>query len=105
MVVPNLLERDFSADKPNQTWVTDITYIRTYEGGLYLGVVMDDMQAVALYRQGCEGGTAVGCIYLGALYEVGHGVAQDDDQAAALFRQACEGGNERGCSLLKDFQP
>jgi len=41
VVAPNLLQRDFSADKPNQTWVTDITYIRTYEGWLYLGVVMD----------------------------------------------------------------
>ena len=41
VAAPNLLERDFSADKPNQTWVTDITYVRTYEGWLYLGVVMD----------------------------------------------------------------
>ena len=41
VVAPNILERDFSADKPNQTWVTDITYIRTYEGWLYLAVVMD----------------------------------------------------------------
>jgi transposase InsO family protein len=38
---PNLLERDFSADRPNQKWVTDITYIRTGEGWLYLAAVLD----------------------------------------------------------------
>jgi transposase InsO family protein len=38
---PNLLERDFTADQPNQKWVTDITYIRTGEGWLYLAAVLD----------------------------------------------------------------
>jgi len=38
---PNLLKRDFSAEKPNQKWVTDITYIDTAEGWLYLASVMD----------------------------------------------------------------
>ncbi len=28
-------------NEPNKVWVTDITYIRTYEGGLYLVVVLD----------------------------------------------------------------
>ena len=41
IVAPNLVQRDFSADKPNQIWVTDITYIRTYDGWLYLAVVLD----------------------------------------------------------------
>ncbi len=41
IVAPNLLQRDFHAIKPNQKWVTDITYIRTWEGWLYLAVVMD----------------------------------------------------------------
>ena len=40
-VSPNLLQRDFSADKPNQKWVGDITYIPTDEGWLYLAAVMD----------------------------------------------------------------
>lgn len=40
-VAPNLLERDFTADRPNQKWVTDITYIRTDEGWLYLAAVLD----------------------------------------------------------------
>ncbi len=35
------LARDFSADEPNPKWVTDITYIRTAEGWLYLAVVVD----------------------------------------------------------------
>ena len=39
--VQNHLARDFSADEPNTKWVTDITYIRTPEGWLYLSVVLD----------------------------------------------------------------
>jgi putative transposase len=37
----NLLNRDFSADKPNQKWVTDISYIKTKQGGLYLSMIRD----------------------------------------------------------------
>jgi putative transposase len=37
----NLLERDFVAETPNQKWVTDISYIWTREGWLYLAVVID----------------------------------------------------------------
>ena len=40
-VAPNLLDRNFTAEEPNKKWVTDITYIRTAEGWLYLAVVMD----------------------------------------------------------------
>ena len=39
--VQNHLSRDFKAHKPNTKWVTDITYIRTAEGWLYLSVVVD----------------------------------------------------------------
>lgn len=39
--VVNHLARDFSATAPNERWVTDITYIRTYEHWLYLCVVID----------------------------------------------------------------
>ncbi|WP_257011487.1 IS3 family transposase [Pseudomonas lundensis] len=38
---PNLLKRQFDVREPNKVWVTDITYIRTYEGWLYLAVVLD----------------------------------------------------------------
>lgn len=40
-VAGNILARAFTAPAPNQSWVTDITYIRTYEGFLYLAVVLD----------------------------------------------------------------
>jgi putative transposase len=40
-IAPNLIERDFSTDGPNQLWLTDITYIKTDEGFLYLAGVMD----------------------------------------------------------------
>jgi transposase InsO family protein len=40
-VAPNLLEQDFNASAPNQKWVSDITYIATDEGWLYLAVVLD----------------------------------------------------------------
>ena len=38
---PDLVERDFSADGPDQLWVADITYIPTWAGFLYLAVVLD----------------------------------------------------------------
>jgi putative transposase len=38
---PNLLKRQFTFERPDAAWVTDITYIRTWEGWLYLAVVMD----------------------------------------------------------------
>lgn len=40
-VAPNVLNRQFEADAPNQKWVTDITYVPTDEGWLYLAVVLD----------------------------------------------------------------
>jgi putative transposase len=40
-VAPNLLQQNFDANAPNQKWVSDITYIWTDEGWLYLAVVMD----------------------------------------------------------------
>lgn len=36
LVAPNFLEQKFTATKPNQIWLTDITYIQTDEGWLYL---------------------------------------------------------------------
>lgn len=40
-IAPNLLERKFNVQKPNQCWVGDITYINTEEGWLYLSTVID----------------------------------------------------------------
>ena len=52
---PNLLNRDFSAERPNQKWVTDISYIHTKQGVLYLSVIRDlyDNSIVA-YKTGTE---------------------------------------------------
>ena len=36
-----MLDRQFTVATPNRYWVTDITYIRTHEGWLYLAVVLD----------------------------------------------------------------
>ncbi|MFC6282705.1 MULTISPECIES: IS3 family transposase [Polaromonas] len=41
IVSPNRLNREFTVDEPDRVWVTDITYIRTWQGWLYLAVVMD----------------------------------------------------------------
>lgn len=38
---PNVLDRDFDAERPNQKWVTDITYLPTLTGWVYLAVVVD----------------------------------------------------------------
>ena len=40
-IAPNLLDRAFSIDKPDQVWVGDITYVWTDEGWLYLAIVID----------------------------------------------------------------
>lgn len=40
-VAPNTLDRDFTADAPNRKWLSDITYIPTHEGWLYLAGVLD----------------------------------------------------------------
>ena len=51
----NLLNRDFHADRPNQKWVTDISYIKTMQGTLYLSIIRDlyDNSIVA-YKTGTE---------------------------------------------------
>jgi putative transposase len=40
-IAPNLIEQDFSAERPNQKWNADISYVWTNEGWLYLAVVLD----------------------------------------------------------------
>ena len=52
---PNLLNRDFHADRPNQKWVTDISYIKTGQGFLFLSIIRDlyDNSIVA-YKTGTD---------------------------------------------------
>ena len=40
-IAPNLLDRDFTANAPNQKWAGDISYVWTQEGWLYLAVILD----------------------------------------------------------------
>jgi transposase InsO family protein len=40
-VAPNVVQRRFAAARPNQLWVADISYIGTWEGFLYLAVILD----------------------------------------------------------------
>lgn len=40
-IAPNLLDRNFTPDAPNQVWTSDITYLWTDEGWLYLAIVID----------------------------------------------------------------
>ena len=40
-VAPNLLARDFEAQRPNERWVTDITYVWTDSGWVYLAAILD----------------------------------------------------------------
>lgn len=79
-VAPDLINQDFSANQPNCKWVSDITYLWTDEGWLYLAVVMDlysraiigwsmnkrmtrslviDALTMALYRRGFPRGTII----------------------------------------------
>ena len=79
-VAPDLLEQDFSAAAPNQKWTSDISYVWTDEGWLYLAVVMDlysraivgwsmsrrmtqqlvcDALTMALFRRGFPRGTII----------------------------------------------
>ena len=41
VVAPNHLEQQFDVLRPDEVWATDITYVRTYEGWLFLAVVLD----------------------------------------------------------------
>jgi putative transposase len=41
VLIPNLLKRQFTVTRPNVAWATDITYVRTWQGWLYLAVVLD----------------------------------------------------------------
>jgi transposase InsO family protein len=54
-VYANHLNRDFRAEKPNQKWVTDISYIHTAQGVLYLSAIRDLFDnSIVAYRVGTE---------------------------------------------------
>jgi putative transposase len=41
VIAPNLLDREFHAERPNQRWIADFTYVWTAEGWLYVAAVID----------------------------------------------------------------
>lgn len=52
---PSLLNRNFNAEKPNQKWVTDISYIHTKQGVLYLSIIRDLFDnSIVAYKTGTE---------------------------------------------------
>jgi transposase InsO family protein len=52
---PNVLNRDFTAIRPNQKWVTDISYIQTPQGTLYLSMIRDLFDnSIIAYKTGTE---------------------------------------------------
>lgn len=52
---PNVLNRDFTATRPNQKWVTDVSYIRTPQGTLYLSMIRDLFDnSIVAYQTGTE---------------------------------------------------
>ena len=52
---PNLLNRQFTAERPNRKWVTDISYIHTGQGVLYLSIIRDLYDnSIISYKMGAE---------------------------------------------------
>jgi len=52
---PNLLNREFTANRPNEKWVTDISYIGTKQGTLYLSIIRDLFDnSIVAYKTGTE---------------------------------------------------
>jgi putative transposase len=93
-VAAHLLDRDFTAEKPNRKWTADITYIPTRKGWLYLAVVMD------LYSRRIVGWATSGSL---------HTKLALDAMEMALRRRAPTPGllhhSDRGCQYAaQDFQ-
>jgi TPR repeat protein len=60
----------------------------------------DFEQAVKYYERMCGFGSAVGCAYLGLIYDNGRMVPEDDRRAMELYRKACDMGSAVGCNKL-----
>lgn len=93
-IAPNLLSRNFITTGPNRIWVTDITYIWTLEGWLYLAFVLD------LYCRGVVG--------LAMLDRITDNLTQSALKQAVLRRNPPEGlihHSDRGCQYASgDYQ-
>jgi putative transposase len=86
----NLLNRDFSADKPNRKWVTDITYIKTEQGILYLSAIKDLYDGfIVAYRTGTEqNANLVICTIQDAMKMAADGLTLHSDQGFQYTSEA-----------------
>lgn len=73
---------------------------RQFHRGMEAYRIGDYLAAATLLERACDGGDALGCATLGALYSQGQGVTQDDARAASLYSRACDGGDAMGCRNL-----
>ncbi len=98
-VAPNLLQRDFSAQAPNQKWVADTTYIWTREGWLFLAVVLDlfsrmvvgwsmaAIQDASLVAQALQMAVTRRCPQAGLLHHSDRGSTYTSESYQALLQQ------------------
>ena len=71
-----------------------------FEKGVAAARAGNYKKAASLYKKACDGGCALGCSNLGALYDNGLGVNQSYAKAASLYKKACDGGCAEGCYNL-----
>ncbi len=75
--------------------------IAQVEAGVAAEQQGDNDRATELYAQGCDGGSALGCTYLGMMYAMGAGSLLVNEPAAIeLYNLGCEGGDHTGCYML-----
>lgn len=82
IVVPNILNREFTATKPNEKWVADITYLPYGEKMIYLSAIMD--------------------LYNNEILAYTNGDKQDEGLVLDTLKRACEGRNVYECILHSD---
>src|SRR5262249_33455275 len=102
-IAPNVLARQFERAGPGQAWVTDITYIPTGEGWLYLAVILDLCSRFAVGWAGRERAHH-GCPRSGAP-RVGVGPPAPAPRLAASFgsrESVCERGLPAGAGATRD---
>jgi len=64
------------------------------------GVPRNLAEAALLFQRACDGGDALACNNLGAMYARGEGVAKNPGLAEKLYRKACDGDAQVGCRNL-----
>ena len=63
----------------------------------------DYQKAAKLWQKACDGGEALGCASLGALYAIGQGVRQDFSTAKQHYGKACDLGLQLGCDGYREL--